>query len=71
METTPPPGDRDEAADETGGREPGAKDDQPSRPDRPTDSDAATLVERDEGAHAEYLDAPDSLAEDPPAPRSD
>lgn len=69
MATTPRPGERPEGRDEEPTREPGAKDDQGSRPDRPTDSDSATLVERGEGAHAEYLDEPDSLADDPPSPR--
>lgn len=32
-----------------------------SSPDRPTPSDEATLVERDEGAHAEFADAPASM----------
>lgn len=40
------------------------KSDPDARPDRPTPSDEATLVERDEGAHAEFVDAPSSL-EDP------
>lgn len=40
------------------------KADPDSRPDRPTPSDEATLVERDEGAHAEFIDAPASI-EDP------
>lgn len=42
------------------------KTDPDARPDRPTPSDEATLVERDEGAHAEFVDAPSSL-EDPDA----
>lgn len=32
-----------------------------TRPDRPTPSEEATLVERGEGAHAEFVDAPESL----------
>ncbi len=30
-------------------------------PDRPTSSDDATMVERQEGAHAEFADTPDSM----------
>lgn len=37
------------------------KADADARPDRPTPSDEATLVERDEGAHAEFVDAPSSM----------
>lgn len=33
-------------------------DEMPSRPDQPTPSDDATLVERDGGAHSEFVDAP-------------
>lgn len=40
------------------------KSDPDARPDRPTPSDEATLVERDEGAHEEFVDAPASI-EDP------
>lgn len=36
----------------------------PTRPDRPTPSDKATLVQRGEGAHDEFADAPTSM-EDP------
>lgn len=32
-----------------------------ARPDRPTSSDDATVVERSEGAHAEFADAPQSI----------
>jgi hypothetical protein len=37
-----------------------------SRPDRPTDSDRAHLAERDEGAHAEFIDAPRLEEQEPP-----
>lgn len=40
-----------------------AKADPPTRPDRPTPSDEATLVQRDEGAHDEFADAPLSMEE--------
>lgn len=46
------------------------KKDPKTRPDRPTPSDDATLVERDEGAHAEFSAAPSSL-DDPPPPAED
>ena len=36
------------------------------RPDEPTTSDDATLVERGEGAHAEYAEAPDTMGDNPP-----
>lgn len=49
-------------ADRTGGPEDHAtredRDEMKSRPDEPTPSDDATLVERSSGAHAEYVDAP-------------
>lgn len=41
-----------------------AKADPPTRPDRPSPSDEATLVQRGEGAHDEFADAPLSM-EDP------
>lgn len=37
------------------------KKDGAATPDRPTSSDDATLVERQEGAHAEFSDAPESM----------
>lgn len=37
------------------------KKDGSASPDRPTSSDDATLVERQEGAHAEFADAPESI----------
>ena len=40
-----------------------AKADPPTRPDRPTPSDEATLVERGEGTHDEFADAPLSMEE--------
>lgn len=43
------------------------KKDAGARPDRPTPSHHATLVERDEGAHAEFSTAPSSF-DDPPPP---
>ena len=42
------------------------KKDPDPRPDEPTTSDDATLVERGEGAHAEFSTAPESLADGPP-----
>lgn len=37
------------------------KTDPDTRPDQPTPSEGATLVERGEGAHAEFVDAPSSM----------
>lgn len=42
------------------------RDDPDARPDRPTDSDHATLVERDEGANSEFVDGPQRMSEQPP-----
>lgn len=46
------------------------KKDHHPRPDRPTPSDSATLVERDDGAHAEFLDEPDTGETEPPSQHS-
>ncbi len=42
------------------------KDEPDPRPDEPTTSDEATLVERGEGAHAEYAAAPETMRDNPP-----
>ena len=42
------------------------KDDPDPRPDEPTTSDDATLVERGEGAHAEHSAAPETMRDNPP-----
>lgn len=42
------------------------KDDTDPRPDEPTTSDEATLVERGEGAHAEQAAAPQTMHDNPP-----
>lgn len=62
-----------EHADEETERPPAVQDkDEPrTRPDRPTPSDDATLVQRDAGANAEFSDAPDSLSDPPPHPEND
>lgn len=47
------------------------KKDGSATPDRPTSSDDATLVERQEGAHAEFADAPESMEDADERDRSD
>lgn len=42
------------------------KEDPDPRPDEPTTSDDATLVERGEGAHAEHSEAPETMGDNPP-----
>lgn len=41
------------------------------RPDRPTPSDDAAMVERGEGAHAEFIDEPDAAPAEPPNERGE
>lgn len=47
------------------------KEDPNPRPDRPTTSDDATLVERGSGAHAEFSTAPETFADGPPPDAAD